>query len=239
MKKLYLLTVIFFLGSAVGWVLELFYRRYAHKKWINPGFLVGPWLPIYGLGVLIMYGVCSIPFDLGNEVLSKIALCGILAVLIVLLEYLTGLFFIKGLKVKLWDYSDRKGNIQGIICPQFALIWASIGVVYCFLIHTPLTKVVEFMENHQEFTYIVGVFMGEFIADVCYSFNIIKKLRKWAKTNNAIVIYEKLKIAISTKAKELHDKANFIFSFRSKDGLEKELENYRIREEQAKKTKRK
>ena len=53
--NLYLLSVfIFFLGSVVGWILELVYRRILHGKLVNPGFLVGPYLPIYGFGLTIM-----------------------------------------------------------------------------------------------------------------------------------------------------------------------------------------
>ena len=39
---------IFFIGCIFGWILEVFYRRIEAKKWINPGFLTGPYLPIYG-----------------------------------------------------------------------------------------------------------------------------------------------------------------------------------------------
>ena len=45
---------IFYMGCTLGWFLELFYRRLAHGKWINPGFLIGPYLPIYGFGLVIL-----------------------------------------------------------------------------------------------------------------------------------------------------------------------------------------
>ena len=38
---------IFYIGSTCGWILELFFRRIVHGKWVNPGFLIGPYLPIY------------------------------------------------------------------------------------------------------------------------------------------------------------------------------------------------
>ena len=40
-----------------------------------------------------------------------------------LIEYFAGLIFIKGMHVKLWDNSDEKFNIQGIICPKFTFFW--------------------------------------------------------------------------------------------------------------------
>lgn len=47
------LAFLFFIGSCFGWVLELLYRNltHRHKKWINPGFCTGPYLPIYGFGL--------------------------------------------------------------------------------------------------------------------------------------------------------------------------------------------
>ena len=46
------ISFLFIIGGSLGWVLELFYRRMAHGKWINPGCLVGPCLPLYGIGVI-------------------------------------------------------------------------------------------------------------------------------------------------------------------------------------------
>lgn len=45
---------LFFIGSTLGWIVELFFRRIAHKKWVNPGFLIGPYLPIYGFGLCFL-----------------------------------------------------------------------------------------------------------------------------------------------------------------------------------------
>ena len=44
----------------LGWVLELLFRRFLsgnnpERKWINPGFMVGPYVPLYGSGLCILY----------------------------------------------------------------------------------------------------------------------------------------------------------------------------------------
>ena len=46
------LAFLFFIGSLIGWVIELIFRKYfavenKEHKWINPGFCVGPYLPLY------------------------------------------------------------------------------------------------------------------------------------------------------------------------------------------------
>ena len=53
-------------------------------------------------------------------------------------EYIAGLIFIKGLKIKLWDYSNRRGNIQGIVCPLFSLLWGLIAAGFVYLLFSPL-----------------------------------------------------------------------------------------------------
>ena len=67
------LAFLFFIGSVIGWGLELFFRRIISKgEWINPGFLVGPYLPLYGFGLCVFY------------LLSQINLNGILVILIMM-----------------------------------------------------------------------------------------------------------------------------------------------------------
>lgn len=38
MEIFLILTFLFAVGALCGWVLELFFRRFNSKKWINPGF---------------------------------------------------------------------------------------------------------------------------------------------------------------------------------------------------------
>ena len=48
MKYLVIISTLFVIGSLLGWVIELLFRRFvSQKKWMNPGFLTGPYLPIY------------------------------------------------------------------------------------------------------------------------------------------------------------------------------------------------
>ena len=135
MKYLVIISTLFAIGSLIGWIIELFFRRFvSQKKWMNPGFLTGPYLPIYGFGVLVLYAVSNIPLGITNQIADTIVRILIIGVGMTVVEFIAGLIFIKGLKVKLWDYSDRKGNIMGIICPSFSLIWLVVGSLYYFLL---------------------------------------------------------------------------------------------------------
>ena len=43
----------FLFFSLLGWIIEALYRSAIDRRLINPGFLAGPYLPIYGFGGLI------------------------------------------------------------------------------------------------------------------------------------------------------------------------------------------
>ena len=80
MSKFLVLVFLFWIGCTVGWIMELFYRRFTKtnisKKWMNPGFLIGPYLPIYGFGLCTMYILAGIEkfFSAGSYVIGKISL---------------------------------------------------------------------------------------------------------------------------------------------------------------------
>lgn len=222
------LTYVFFIGCILGWVLELIFRRTVHKKWINPGFLVGPWLPLYGCGLVALFLVCSIDYSfISSPVWQRVFVIALIAFLMTLIEYITGLIFIKGMNVKLWDYSKRPGNLQGIICPLFSFFWAVIGAVYYLFIHNGIVVAVEWLGSHVEYSaFFSGIIFGIFFVDVFYSFRVVTKIRSWAKEHEIVVKYEELKLTIHKRAEELKQKHSFLLPLRSQKNLDDELENY-------------
>jgi len=50
------LAFLFFIGSLIGWGIEVLFRRlFSAHHWMNPGFLVGPYLPLYGFSLVTLY----------------------------------------------------------------------------------------------------------------------------------------------------------------------------------------
>lgn len=116
------LAYLFFIGSVLGWVLELFYRRFIsganpERKWINPGFCVGPYVPLYGSGLCILYLLASFGDAHGTGTTGgKVLLIAGMALSMTAIEYIAGLMSLKLMHIRLWDYSSQWGNIQGLIC---------------------------------------------------------------------------------------------------------------------------
>lgn len=230
MNRFIILAFLFFVGCVAGWVLELFFRRYSptgKRKWVNPGFLVGPYLPVYGFGLLALFFVAQImePF-IGNGIAGKIITYLIMLVVLTLIEYIAGLIFIKGLKVKLWDYSNMWGNVQGIICPLFSAMWAALGAVYYFIIHPRILNALDWLSRNLAFTFVIGFFYGIFVIDCVHSFKVVAKVRKFAKDNNIIVYYDEFKDAINDYKAVKAEKPKFIYRLGSEDTLAGSLKMY-------------
>lgn len=181
----------------LGYAIEVVFRRFfsAHR-WTNPGFLYGPFLPLYGFGLLFLYGVCSLPINLSPEWLKATVIIIILGLGMTLVEYIAGLIFIKGMNVKLWDYSKMRGNIQGIICPLFSLFWLILGAAYYFLIHPYITSALDwFNANVYYASYWLGAAYGFLCFDLICSFNLVSKISKAAKNSKILVSYEQYKLS--------------------------------------------
>lgn len=185
-----LLCFLFFFGAVLGWVLELFFRRFIsganpERKWLNPGFLTGPYLPLYGFGVVVLYCLSYLEkfvarFDTGG-ILHYLIMFVIMSLAMTLLEYIAGIIFIKGMHIKLWDYSKEKFNIQGVICLRFTIIWGVLSILYYFFIYPPVTRMILWFMDHQLFSFVVGFIFGVFVIDCVISMNLGAALRKKAK----------------------------------------------------------
>lgn len=224
MSKFLVFIFIFFIGSSLGYVLELFFRRIVGGKWVNPGFLIGPYLPIYGFGLCILTGIYMIFSKLTVNPVLIILLMGICMTII---EFIGGLFFMKAGSVKLWDYSDMKWNYKGIICPQFSLIWTLLGAIYYYFLADKVLNALEWFSNNLSFSFILGIFFGIIVLDYVYSTKTLVKIRKFAKNNDFVVKYEEFKKHIKEIQEKNRDKYSFVFPFKQNKSLMDYLKLYK------------
>lgn len=230
MSMFLILAFLFFVGSVSGWVLELFFRRFIsganpERKWINPGFCTGPYVPLYGIGLCIMYLIVSLEkYSLIESVFwNRAVLFLVAAAAMTAIEYIAGIICLKVVKVRLWDYSDEWGNIQGIICPKFSLAWAVLAAVYYFLIHSHILDALTWLSENLAFSFMVGLFFGVFIIDVANSAQLVAKLKSFADANDVIVRHEMLKAQIRSAQDRAKQKHHFFYPFRSERPLSEHL----------------
>jgi len=133
----------FLIYSFLGWCTEVVYAAVTEGKVVNRGFLNGPVCPIYGFGVLAVFGTINTSltrFDTGsqNGNLLLVFLCGM--ALTTMIELLGGWALDKLFHARWWDYSDKPFNFHGYICLKFSLLWG-IGIVLIVEVVHPLITV--------------------------------------------------------------------------------------------------
>ena len=217
------IVFIFYLGSTFGWTIELFFRRIVHKKWVNPGFLIGPYLPIYGFGLVFL---TIIYFIFQSQSINPIIIILLMGFVMTLIELIGGLISLKN-KIRLWDYRDRWLNYKGIICPLFSVIWTIVGALYYYIIVENIINALDWFSENIAFSYILGIFTGLIIIDAFYSCKLYSKIKKYAKENNIIIKYEQLKIDIKEFQKSVREKYSFLNPFNQTKPLKNYLNLYK------------
>lgn len=125
----YNLVYFFAFYSFLGWCIEVAYYYKNEHRFVNRGFLKGPFCPIYG------YSIVTIVIFL-DKYKSNIFILFLLGFLFTsLFEYVTGFILEKTFKAKWWDYSDDPFNIQGRVCLPYSILWATGEVIIVDVIH--------------------------------------------------------------------------------------------------------
>ena len=131
------------------------------------------------------------------------------------------------LKVRLWDYRGQWGNIQGLICPKFSLVWALLVAVYYFAIHPYILDSVAWLSQNLAFSFVIGFFYGVFVIDVVHSAQLVAKLRRFAEENGVVVRYEQLKAHIRYERDRRHEKVRFFQPFKTSGDITEHLRELR------------
>ena len=118
----------FIVYSIIGWLYESILCSFIEKKFVNRGFLNGPYCPIYGFGALL-----DIIFLSRFENVIVLFFFGI--ILNCSLEYLTSFLMEKLFGARWWDYSDKKFNINGRVCLLGAVVFGTFSVVLIKIVH--------------------------------------------------------------------------------------------------------
>ena len=126
----------FYFYCFIGWCFESSYVSLKEKRWINRGFLKGPFLPIYGSGAIMML-VASAPF---TDHWWAVYIAGSIGA--TALEFVTGAVMEALFKVRYWDYSYKRFHIHGYICLSSTLAWGGCTLLMTYVLHKPVESFV-------------------------------------------------------------------------------------------------
>lgn len=126
--ELYFLLGWFWIYCFLGWVWESCYMSVVEGHPVNRGFVTGPFLTIYGFGALSVYLILR---PLAGKWLP-LFFCG--AILATLLEYVTAEVLEAVFHTRWWDYTEKKWNFQGKICPESTVCWGVFTLLMFYIL---------------------------------------------------------------------------------------------------------
>ncbi len=164
----------FIIYSFLGWLIEVGCKSIQYKRFVNRGFLLGPICSIYGYGVLfIVLLIGDDTSDILSVFLKSILICSVL-------EYFTSYFMEKLFKVRWWDYSNNKFNINGRICLETMIPFGLLGTLVVYVIHPLIVRFVNLFSSNMIITIAIVLFII-YILDNILSFNVMNKIKKEIK----------------------------------------------------------
>ena len=188
--------LLFISYAFLGWCMEVTCKFIQHKKFINRGFLIGPYCPIYGWGAL------AITILLKRYMEDPLVLFVMSTLICSIIEYLTSYFMEKKYHARWWDYSNKKFNINGRICLETLIPFGILGVAIMYGTNPILFKLYNQIPQLVINILTAILFIG-FIVDNIISSNIIPSINvegnKLIKDNTE-EITEKIKQVLRQKS---------------------------------------
>ena len=211
--------VFFYFYSICGWIFESGNVSIRQRKWVNRGFMKGPWLPLYGSGALVIL-ITSIPFKA-----HVVAVYFAAAFSATILEYITGVAMLAIFKVRYWDYRYRKLQFQGHICLVSTIVWGFLGIIMVYLVHPHVERLINSwnLEVVSILTFLITLFI---VYDFANAFRDAMDLR--ALILQADKLKKKIEEVVAQKKEKMEQLVDSIIEERQEQ-LEKKIADMRER----------
>lgn len=162
--------LLFFIYSILGWIIEVIACGINEKKFVMRGFLIGPYCPIYGWSALAMIIL------LRRYINDPIAFFVMSMLIATTIEYFGSYLMEKVFKVRWWDYSEKKFNINGRVCLENAVLFGLLGLILIYGIHPFVDKFIEMFPNEATVNISILLFII-YLIDNIISFSIISNIK--------------------------------------------------------------
>jgi uncharacterized membrane protein len=154
-EKIVLIIQIILISAIFGFIYETIFYRIDLGYFVKRGYTIGPWLPIYATGGLLIY-LSNIKNK--NNILkifiNSAVMCG-------LLEFIVGYLLLHISHIRLWDYNTEilnYGNIGGYICLRSVLFFGLSGVFLMNIVLPLITKIINKYQSKK--TEYITIFLG-------------------------------------------------------------------------------
>lgn len=178
---MYHLLWMFLIYSFVGWAVGTAAAAMRKKKFIDVGFLYGPWCPSYGLGGAAF--AVLLP-ELKNS-LFFLFLGGM--ILGFLVSWFTGFFLEKIFHKKWWDYSRKKFQFGGYVNLPYTVIWGGAAVVCIYFVNPAIVRLADIFPGWTGriiLLVVYGIMILDYIGTVTGVLAVNSKIKKASLVGN-------------------------------------------------------
>ncbi len=188
--------LVFIIYSFIGWIFEVFITFVNTHKFVNRGFLIGPVIPIWGAGCVLITILVK-----DQSILRLIIFSGTIGAI---LEYAVNYIMEKIFKARWWDYSHLPFNVNGRIWLGSVLLFGFGGLFVVKYISPWLFNSVTEIDPTMLYALSMILFMV-LIADIIISTGIIKNLKLSAEAmqqDYTAEITKRVKKVLSNKSSD-------------------------------------
>ena len=118
--------LLFFIASFLGWCMEVTCKLFQFHRFINRGFMIGPYCPIYG------FGAAGVTMLLSRFTEDPFAVFGLAILICGTLEYVVSVMMEKLFHARWWDYSTKRFNLNGRICANTLIPFGLLGLIMVY-----------------------------------------------------------------------------------------------------------
>lgn len=166
-------VLLFFASAVLGWLMEVVCKLIQFHRFINRGFLLGPWCPIYGFGAVLVTLLLSRFAD------SPLAVFGLAMLVCGTLEYLTSYAMEKLFHARWWDYSQKRFNLNGRVCADTLIPFGLLGLGMIYGVKPVLFGWFARLSG-TALNWLCYGLMALFLADTALSTCVLGKIRRSA-----------------------------------------------------------
>ena len=174
--------LLFYSFAFLGWCIEVTLKYIQYHRFINRGFLTGPWLPIYGAGAVLitalLNGLSTVgETSYGTTFAVSFVLCG-------MIEYAASWFMEKRFHARWWDYGRKPMNLNGRVWIGNLILFGIGGVLIYEVIDPALLTLYDNIELYVK-EIAAGALSVLFVSDYLMTHFILKLVKAGVEKSEA------------------------------------------------------
>jgi len=170
----------FMIFAIIGWLWETPWVSIRTKNFVNRGFLLGPYIPIYGCAIVTAHYFLKL-FNGFDGILGFIFEILCIAIITAIWEYVTSYLLEKMFHTRWWDYSNQKFNIRGRISLSVTAFFGIGGYILLEFVWEPFEVLYDSISTNYMMVFL-SLFYIIFAIDSAFTLRDLFRVKHFTET---------------------------------------------------------